>query len=172
MTEQETGLRTPKTAIQLENDEAVSQFDSFNAGDAWELGVEIRRRGVAGHLPIMIDIRRPSGVVLFHAALEGATTDHEDWIRRKFATVLRFETSSAVVASRMARDGRDTRSIPWLSERDYAIAGGGFPIHVNGTGLVAVVCVSGLSAEQDHDLIVDSIHAVTHRRSTTGPTCR
>jgi uncharacterized protein (UPF0303 family) len=163
MTAQGTGLRAPRSASQLEMDEAASNFASFDAGDAWELGGEIHQRAMSGRLPILIDIRRPSGLVLFHAALEGATTDHEDWIRRKFATVLRFETSSALVAARLAREGTDTRSIPWLSERDYAIAGGGFPIHVDGTGLVAVVCVSGLSADHDHNLIVDSIRAVAHR---------
>jgi uncharacterized protein (UPF0303 family) len=41
---------------------------------------------------------------------------------------------------------------------EYAIHGGGVPIQVHGIeGVVAVVCVSGLTQEEDHGVIVDVI---------------
>lgn len=41
------------------------------------------------------------------------------------------------------------------NDEKYVICGGGFPICVNGEN-IGVFCVSGLSHEQDHQLIVDA----------------
>ncbi len=41
----------------------------------------------------------------------------------------------------------------------YAICGGGVPIRVAGVaGVVAVVCVSGLTQEEDHGVIVEVVN--------------
>lgn len=43
---------------------------------------------------------------------------------------------------------------------DYAIHGGGYPIRVRGVdGLVAVVVVSGLKQEDDHQVVAETIKA-------------
>lgn len=45
-----------------------------------------------------------------------------------------------------------------LNGDDYAANGGGFPIRVSGVeGVVAVVVISGLSQEEDHELAVEGI---------------
>jgi uncharacterized protein (UPF0303 family) len=141
----------------LERQEHELVLDSFDHTDAWRLGshiTAIARR--AGH-PVGIDIRRP-GLVLFRAALPGITPDQESWIARKAAVVLRMEASSALVDARMSAAGIDPAASGWLGV-EYAVTGGSFPIRVRGVGVVAAATASGLSSQEDHDLIVEGIRA-------------
>lgn len=52
----------------------------------------------------------------------------------------------------------DPRAIAWLDE-SYAVIGGSFPIRVRGAGVVAVMTASGLTSQQDHDLVVATLRA-------------
>jgi hypothetical protein len=53
---------------------------------------------------VAIDIRRHN-LVLFRCVLPGATSDQEEWIRRKSASVLRFEHSTALLSEEFAARG-------------------------------------------------------------------
>ena len=139
----------------LERQEQELVFDSFDHTDAWRLGSRITAIAQdAGH-PVGIDIRRP-GLVLFRAALAGITPDQESWIVRKAAVVLRMEASSALVDARLSAAGVDPAAVGWLGA-EYAVTGGAFPIRVRGVGVVAAATASGLSSQEDHDLIVEGI---------------
>ena len=105
------------STLQRQEDELV--LDSFDHTDAWALGsgmVELAQ--AVGHA-VGIDIRRP-GLILFRAALPGITADQESWIARKAALVLRMESSSALVAARLAAAADDTS--PDARERRVAHA--------------------------------------------------
>jgi len=148
----------------LERQEQELVFDSFDHTDAWRLGTRITAIAQdAGH-PVGIDIRRP-GLVLFRAALAGITPDQESWIVRKAAVVLRMEASSALVDARLSAAGVDPAAVGWLGA-EYAVTGGAFPIRVRGVGVVAAATASGLSSQEDHDLIVEGIrgHLAERRR--------
>lgn len=139
----------------LERQEQELVFDSFDHADAWRLGTRITAIAQeAGH-PVGIDIRRP-GLVLFRAALAGITPDQESWIVRKAAVVLRMEASSALVDARLSAAKVDPAAVGWLGA-EYAVTGGAFPIRVRGVGVVAAATASGLSSQEDHDLIVEGI---------------
>ncbi|WP_230396376.1 heme-degrading domain-containing protein [Streptomyces blattellae] len=141
----------------LEHQEKELVFDSFDHADAWRLGKRITAIAEqAGHA-VGIDIRRP-GLILFRAALPGSTPDQETWIARKAAVVLRLETSSALVDARLSAAGVDPAAMGWLGA-DYAVTGGSFPIRVRNVGVVAAATASGLSSQEDHDLIVEGIRA-------------
>lgn len=139
----------------LEHQEQELVFDSFGHVEAWRLGARITAIAEeAGHA-VGIDIRRP-GLVLFRAAMPGVTPDQESWIVRKAAVVLRMEASSALVEARLSAMGVDPAAVGWLGA-EYAVTGGSFPIRVRGAGVVAAVTASGLSSQEDHDLIVEGI---------------
>ncbi|MFJ9558636.1 heme-degrading domain-containing protein [Streptomyces fuscichromogenes] len=147
------------TALEQQEKELV--FDSFDHTDAWRLGNRITAIAErAGHA-VGIDIRRP-GLILFRAALPGITPDQDTWIARKAAVVLRMEASSALVDARWSAMGVDSAGGGWLGA-DYAVTGGSFPVRVRDVGVVAAVTASGLSSQEDHDLVVEGIRAhLTH----------
>ena len=147
--------------ITLERQEQELVFEAFDHSDAWRLGSRITAIAQrAGH-PVGIDIRRP-GLILFRAALPGITPDQETWIVRA-AVVLRMEASSALVDTRLSAAGVDPVAAGWLGT-EYAVTGGSFPIRVRGVGVVAAATASGLSSQEDHDLVVDGIRAYLAER--------
>lgn len=154
MSDDPTGL----TLDQLTADEDELRFDRFDYDDAWRLGSMLvetaRRRG----LPIAIDITR-GGQQLFHAALPGSTPDNDAWIQRKIRSVLRFGHSSMFLSLQRSLDGRSLAEVSFVDPREFAAAGGCFPIHVTGCGIIGTVTVSGLPQVDDHRLVVESIRA-------------
>ncbi|GAB6903133.1 heme-degrading domain-containing protein [Kineosporia succinea] len=137
---------------ELEAQEEELVLESFDHDDAWRLGSIITRIAQeAGH-GVGIDIRRP-GLIVFRSATPGITADQDVWIGRKSAVVLRLEASSALVDARLGEAGVDAAAIGWLGP-EYAVTGGSFPIRVRGAGVVAAATASGLSSQEDHDLIV------------------
>lgn len=131
-------------------------FDRFAENDAWELGCllvdEARKRGAR----VAIDIRRPNQV-LFHAALEGATPDNDEWIRRKSNVVFRFGKASFAVGIALAISNTTIDQKYFVSPMEFSPHGGAFPIRVRGCGIVACVTVSGLPQEEDHALVIDCV---------------
>jgi uncharacterized protein (UPF0303 family) len=150
----------PATSAELQALEAEERelvLPRFGPEEAWALGsaaVALARAAGAG---VVLDIRRPQ-LILFRAVLPGATPDQEVWAERKAAVVLRMEASSALVDARLAAAGVDPAAIGWLDER-FAVTGGSFPIRVPGAGVVAAITASGLTSQQDHDLVVAALRA-------------
>jgi uncharacterized protein (UPF0303 family) len=138
--------------LRAEEEELV--FASFDHHAAWLLGSLIANRALASEYGVAIDIRRHN-VVLFRCVLPGATSDQEEWIRRKSNSVLRFEHSTAFLTEQFS--DRDPLGGGWLEPGDYTLAGGSFPVRVRGAGVIGAVTVSGLSSDEDHQLVVDGI---------------
>lgn len=131
-------------------------LEHFDLADAWALGSDITQRALdAGH-PVVIDIRRPGDVVLFHAALPGSAPDQHVWAERKARVALRMEASSAADDERLSQANVDPVAIGWL-DHSYAVTGGAVPVRVRGVGVVAAVTASGLSSQEDHDLVLDGL---------------
>lgn len=155
-----TDQNPPGTDVlaELAAQEDALQLDSFDHADAWRLGTLITEIAIAAGHGVGIDIRRP-GLILFRSALPGIAPDQQVWLERKAAVTLRMETSSAAFEARMAEAGVDPTAIGWL-DSGYAVTGGSFPIRVKGTGVVAAATASGLSSQDDHDLIVEGLRAL------------
>jgi uncharacterized protein (UPF0303 family) len=141
---------------ELTGHETRFMLDSFDHHAAWRLGTLMVERALRENAPIIIDIRRPS-MVLFRSALAGTTGENEAWLERKARTVLRFETSTALLAARFAAQGVDLRVAGWFDTEKFTDAGGAFPLRVRGVGVVAAVTVSGLTSDEDHDFIIESL---------------
>ena len=144
--------------------EATLQFAAFDDETAWELGASIVAEAKARDLPIAIDIRKGERQ-LFHASMPGASADNDKWIERKVRTVNRFGHSSFYIGRFLASQGKTLAEKYFISEQEFATAGGCFPIIVKGTGMVGTVAVSGLPQEEDHRLVTQRLAALIETRA-------
>ncbi len=119
----------------LLREERELQVETFTNDDAWWLGIR----------------------------LVGTAADDDAWIERKVAVVRRFGHSSLYVCRALQAEGRTIQEKFLLDEAEYAPHGGAFPITVRGVGVVGVVTVSGLSQEEDHQLVVEVLRAFVGR---------
>jgi uncharacterized protein (UPF0303 family) len=125
----------------------------FDAAVAWELGLVLKAAADREGARVAIDISTPS-YTLFSHAMEGATPDNAEWVRRKRNVTLRFFRSSYAVGLELKRDGRTLEERFGLSAADYMAHGGAFPVRLAGSSLViGAITVSGLPQREDHDLL-------------------
>lgn len=151
----------PESALQelisrIEDEARTLHFTKFDQRDALALGLLLVDLGTTRALPIAIDVRRGEHI-LFHAALVGATPDSDAWIERKSRTAQRYWEPSLLVGLRARLGGGRLEDNGWFDQTLFASHGGAFPIHVEGTGVVATVTVSGLPQQADHDLVVEAL---------------
>ncbi|KAL0478744.1 hypothetical protein AKO1_006702 [Acrasis kona] len=137
------------------------EFTSFTVEDAWSLGTMLRSRLLGFSSPAVVDISLASSTVLFHTATKsGVSPDNDSWVARKKKTVLRFNTSTWFMHNKFQGNETSFAAKYGLGETagQYAIHGGGWPVKVkNVEGVVAVIVVSGLKQDQDHQIIVQTV---------------
>jgi uncharacterized protein (UPF0303 family) len=138
------------------------RLPGLDARVAWELGVRLRTMAEERGLAVAIDVRR-FGQPLFYSALEGATPDNVEWVRRKSNVVARFHRSSYAVGLKLKAKNETLAEQQGLPLADYATHGGSFPLAVAGAGVVGSVTVSGLPQRADHELVVEALCALLGR---------
>jgi uncharacterized protein (UPF0303 family) len=131
-------------------------FPRFGADTAWTLGTRIMALAEARGAALVIEVRIARRTVFFHA-MPGTTPANADWVRRKRNTVELLARSTYGAALAPLRDGQTIPERMGLPARDYAFAGGGFPIVVEGMGCVGAVAASGLPQREDHALVVEAL---------------
>ena len=136
--------------------EQTLRFAKFNEADSWALGVQMKNAAEAKSLALVIDIRIGQRQMFF-AALPGTTSDNSEWVRRKANSVLRFHKSTYRLNREAAQSGQLFGESRGLDLMDYINAGGGFPIHIEGTGVVGAVTVSGIPQRDDHGFVVEQL---------------
>lgn len=141
---------------QIARQEQELRFERFSEEDAWTLGSLMRKLAVERNLPFVIDIRIGSRP-LFYTALPGSTPENPDWVRRKVNTVYRFHKSSYRVGREYQQQRKPFDQTRGIDPMDHAPAGGGFPLHLTGTGVVGAVTVSGVPQREDHGFVVEMI---------------
>jgi uncharacterized protein (UPF0303 family) len=132
------------------------RFARFNAESAWLLGQRLRTLAGERGTPVVIEIRIAGRMSFFHA-MEGATPANADWARRKCNTVELMHRSSYAIGCAPLKDGMTFEQRMGMPTRDYASAGGGFPVIVEGVGVIGAVAVSGLPQRDDHALVVEAL---------------
>ncbi len=140
----------------IEKQQNELQFKSFDNEDAVEIGLMLMKKAKSRKYPVAINITK-NNQHIFHVALPGATLNNEYWIKRKINTVYHFQSSSLLIQYVCESNNSTLSKIHGLPEEEYAAAGGCFPVIVKGVGVVGTITVSGLSSEQDHDLIVNCL---------------
>ena len=138
------------------------QVPSFSNDDALALGlcgVEwIREAGKPG---VFIEIRRGESVI-FSYCMEGANQDNRLFAERKLRTVAMFEHCSMYAGEKYLSKGRKFED--YYAPQEYQCKGGGFPIVIPDTGMVGMIGVSGLSAEEDHEVCVMALRKFLEKK--------
>ncbi len=132
------------------------RFDRFDAGVAWDLGGALRAAAAKRGVGVALDISTPSYTLFFHA-MDGATPDNSEWVRRKRNVTLRFHRSSYAIGLELARSGMTLDEKHGLSADDYMAHGGSFPMRLAGPTVIGAVTVSGLPQREDHDLLTRTL---------------
>ena len=135
------------------------RFPRFDAAVAWELGLRLKDVADSRKVSVAIDIST-SAYTLFSHAMDGATPDNAEWVRRKRNVTMRFFRSSYAIGLELKRDGRTLEEKYGLSHADYMAHGGCFPVRLAGSDLcVGAITVSGLPQREDHDLLTRTLAA-------------
>jgi uncharacterized protein (UPF0303 family) len=131
-------------------------FVGFNANTALEIGTYLTKKANDLKLPIVIDISSFQQC-LYHFAAVGSTANNEKFIRRKRNTVFLFSHSTKWAAAKVKNDVQAMHQRYATTDADYTILQGGFPIIVTQMGLVGSICVSGLTEQEDHNIVVEAL---------------
>jgi uncharacterized protein (UPF0303 family) len=141
---------------ELQAQEKKLVFTSFTNEDALKIGMILIERAKREKKVIAINIEC-NNQLLFHYAFEGTTLDNEEWIRRKKATVYRFNISSYHMGVYLKKIDSTLEEKFYVDSFDYADHGGAFPVHVKNVGLIGVITVSGMAQQNDHEWVVSAI---------------
>jgi len=157
-----TLLDPPRDTAAINAQDLSLQFPHFTAEDAWAVGSLLRARLLAYPNPAVVNIALAnSNQVLFHAVTHSGTVpDNDNWVSRKRKTVLRWGNSSWSMHNKFAGDEVAFAAKYMLggTAGEYAIHGGGWPVRVRGVeGVIAVIVVSGLKQQEDHQMVVQTV---------------
>lgn len=140
----------------VKQQESLLCFDHFTEDDAWKLGVFLAERAHSQGLEMAMCIRKISGHILFQHCTKGTTLSNQQWMNRKFNTVLLTEGASLRAWANLMDRGQ-TPQDQGVNPLDYAYCGGGFPIRLKSGELVAVAIVSNLPHREDHRFIASAL---------------
>ena len=143
----------------LAQQENALQFTTFSSDTALALGLKVIELARQKQKSITVQVS-VNGKLLFQHAMQGATADQADWIRRKSNVVLRFGRSSYAVGCDYRQRGVAFDQQKHLPPEEYAAFGGAFPILLRGSGMIGTAAVSGLRQAEDHALLVEALQAV------------
>lgn len=137
----------------IQRQEELLQFEHFNSRHAWELGKLMVEKVFSDGINMSVCIRKLNGYIMFQYSSEKTTLNNQNWMMRKFNTVSLMERSS-LGASVISQITKQDVAVHGLSDKEYVFCGGGFPVKIKGSGIVAVITVSNLPHVQDHNFIV------------------
>lgn len=137
-------------------EEDTLQFSEFSSGTALAIGTAILERAKRERKNVAIDVTR-NGHQLFHYAFDGTSPDNDQWILGKNRVVNRFGRSSLYIGTLLASLGKTIREKYYLDPAEYRAHGGAFPIRVKNVGVVGTITVSGLTQEEDHEMVTAAV---------------
>ena len=135
-------------------------FERFDEDVAYAIGGTARQAAKAlGKGGIVIAVYLWDRTV-FYGATAGATDGNRHWVERKAKLTRMSLKSTYRYALERGDKGRILEPNWGLDPKDYAIAGGSFPIAMRGIGVVGAAVASGLHERDDHELVRSAIAVV------------
>lgn len=130
------------------------EFDHFTNQDAYLLGSYIAQKSIEQNYAIIVDIEKNHNLV-FTYAQDGSSPNNRYYLEKKKNVVNRFYTSSKLIGEKLENTHMTFKQR--YGEGDYAPVPGACPIFVQGVGIVGVIAISGLSSQEDHNLIMEGM---------------
>ena len=107
-------------------------------------------------LPMAAELRFDDWVV-FHQSFPGSSPENDDWISRKARVVKLTGNSSLYERVKSEEEKYNWFEKNSVSEKEFAIHGGGFPIKNSDGKLLGSIMVSGLPQIEDHKVAVKTL---------------
>lgn len=101
-------------------------------------------------------LARVNKLVLYALTLPGASANNSAWAIRKANFCERYSVSSLHAMRNMLKSGK-TFDECGMDSSKYGFSGGSFPLLLTGGLCIGSITVSGLSGEEDHQLVADAI---------------
>lgn len=157
-TDGEGKLMDDRTVLRiLEEQERVFHFDKFDGDDAWKLGCCLIEEAKERGFQPAFSIRMNNGYTVFQYGFTGTGLDHSNWMTRKENLVKVKQMSSLRCHYLLKEIGENMKDVWFLDPMDNSDCGGAFPILLNGFGMVGCILASGISALNDHDVIIGGL---------------
>ncbi len=152
------------TLEQLAQEELQFELKTFDAKTALSIGNYVASLALHSQSSIGIEIYANQRV-LFQFLNDACAPDHINWLRRKRNTVLQFQHSTKYVQCLLKNEIQLLSTKFGYDIKDYAIHQGGFPIRIQGVGVIGAISISGLSQPEDHALAMKALQHVIHKES-------
>lgn len=120
------------------------------------MGIEIVELARSRKQVIAVEIARLSHTIFLFMD-DNLPKDKQNWLRRKANVAKQFEESSLVVKNDLLNGKMNLKTTFGLDENDFLAKGGAIPIFVQNVGMIATITVSGLTDEDDHNLIIEAL---------------
>lgn len=140
----------------INDQEEELQFSGFTNETALQIGLLLVETAKKENKSITIDITR-SNQQLFHYSFAGTSPDNDQWVLRKNRVVNRFLRSSFYYEILLKSEGKTAEEKLEINHFEYATHGGAFPIILKNSGVIGTITVSGLRAEEDHEMVVKAL---------------
>lgn len=140
----------------IDTQEQMLRLKHFSNQDGLELGNFLVNYAKEQGISVAIAVRKATGAILFHHLMEGTNSNNQNWMRRKFNTVVLWEHSSLRSWAHERLSG-ETIETHGFSQAEYIQFGGGFPLFLESGELVGVLTISNLPHFQDHRFAVTGL---------------
>ncbi|MHC6199851.1 hypothetical protein ATE49_03545 [Elizabethkingia miricola] len=132
------------------------ELDRFSNRMAFDMGVKIIDLAKSRNQHIAVEVCRLNQTVFLYVD-DTLPVDKHNWLRRKANITRQFEESSLSVKNDLKEGNMSLEKTFGLDERDFLAKGGAIPIFVKNGGMIAVITVSGLHDEEDHNIIIEAL---------------
>ncbi|MCT3918331.1 heme-binding protein [Elizabethkingia anophelis] len=132
------------------------ELDSFSNRMAFDMGVKIIDLAKSRNQHIAVEVCRLNQTVFLYVD-DTLLVDKHNWLRRKANIARQFEESSLSVKNDLKEGNMSLEKTFGLDERDFLAKGGAIPIFVKNGGMIAIITVSGLHDEEDHNIIIEAL---------------
>ena len=131
-------------------------LEKFDNRMAYDMGAKIIALAESRKQHIAVEVSRLHHTVFLYVD-DNLPMDKHHWLKRKANVARQFEESSLSVKHSLNEKGMSLEQHFGLDEKEFVAKGGAIPVFVNGAGMVAVITVSGLKDEEDHEIILEAL---------------